>query len=204
MKRFLLQILAGFIPLYLFSAWVIMFVQPLFDGKHDELEALERVGIGLGVMVLVEALIFKFWLLPSWARSMSMRFYAGSYIPEDDPIASLASIIRADNRKDLIPELSDLVEQDPTRARAWLELASILESVKNDPQKAVEKLIRGASCVKNDQDAAMLLWRAVSLLRKSDDGKQRAEQIREDIIRRYPNTSYGQFAAQHREQTQGA
>ncbi len=194
MKRFFFQILAAFIPLCLFSAWVIFFVRPLFDA-NKEMKALGWVGIGLAVVVLLEGLLLKFWLLPSWARSMSMRFYAGSYLPEDDPIASLASLIREKNRVDLIPQLDHLVEKDPTRARAWLDLASVHEWVEHDLPAAAEALLRGAKVVGNDQDAAMLLWRAACVMRKTDSSRQEADAICTELIERFPDTSYGKLAA---------
>ncbi len=187
------QIVVGFIPFYLFLGWAFFIVQPQLE--NHLLRAIAMLLLGLAVMGCAQGLIFKLWLLPAWAGAISERLYAGSYFPEDDPIASLAAQIFSQHRPDLIPELERLVLADASRTRAWLELARALELEAHDHPRAAEALQRGAKAVKDRDDAAMLLWRAFVLLNKNPTTKKEANALLEHLRSEYSSTTYGRLAA---------
>ena len=187
------QLIVGFIPLYIFSGWALLFVQPQLE--HHALRAIAMLLGGLIVMAIIQGIIFKLWLLPSWAQAIGERLYAGNYVPEDDPIASLAATIFSQHRPDLIPKLEKLVLADSSRTRAWLELARALGQEAHDISLAADALQRGAAAVKSKDDRAMLLWRASILLLREKGREEEAKKIRERLAGEFPHTAYGRLAA---------
>lgn len=196
MIRRLGQLVVGLIPLYVFLVWALFFVQPQLE-KHT-LRALAMLLGGLAVMAIIQGGVFKRWLLPLWAQAISERLYAGSYLPEDDPIASLAAEIFSQHRADLVPELEKLVLADPSRTRAWLELARALELEAHDIPRAAHVLQRGAASVRHDADRAMLLWRAAGLLQKEEAHREEAKDLLDRVADEFPHTAYGHLAATRR------
>lgn len=193
MLRLLAQLLLILAPLGGYIWWLLAGVgQELARGER--LNTVLMLLAGLLVLVVVEALLFKLYLLPSWARALSERLYAGSYFPEDDPLARLARQIAVENRPDLLPELTHLVLADPTRVRAWLELARLLEDTAHDTPQAAERLLQGAEAVRRAEDSALLLWRAASLLQKHTELAAQASPILARLARQYPDTAYGKMA----------
>lgn len=196
MIRRLCQLIVGLIPLYVFLGWALFFVQPQLE-KHT-LRALAMLLGGLAVMAIVQGVVFRRWLLPLWAQAISERLYAGSYLPQDDPIASLAATIFSQHRADLIPELEKLVLADPSRTRAWFELARALEMEAHDIPRAAHVLQHGAASVRHNADRAMLLWRAATLLQKEEVHRKEAKDLLARVANEFPNTAYGHLAATRR------
>ena len=149
---------------------------------------------GVALLALIEGLLFKFWLLPQIAQAVSERLYAGSYFPEDDPLARLVAEISEHHRRELLPELQRLVEADPQRERGWLELARLQEAETSSPEQAVHTLLRGAEILRRREDAAMLLWRAYTLCKRYPERAEQAEEILRELTSRYPDTGYGRRA----------
>ncbi len=196
MIRRFFQLIVAFIPLYLFAIGMSFWWFGLVETISGWIITLL---IGVLLLAIVEGVIFRFWLLPSWAQALSERFYGGNYFPADDPVVSLAQQIIDQHLADRVPELERLVRSDSSRTRAWMELARVTELELKDPQKAAEHMLTGARKVARKEDAAMLMWRAVTLLRKEDRSPSRAEEIRRDLIKRYPKTTYGRLAADRSE-----
>ena len=194
MIRVALQLFIISAPLALFGWWVTGPVHSyLSQGKTFEMIAA-LVG-GLAVLALLMALLLKFWLLPSWAGALSERLYAGSYSPDDDAFATLALTIERNKSAERLPELERLALADPRRVRAWLDLARLTEVVAAAPERAVDHLLHGAGAVKNHEDAAMLIWRAVTLCDKHPSLAGRAPELCRRITELYPATHYGRLAA---------
>lgn len=196
MIRRFFQLIVAFIPLYLFAIGMSFWWFGLVETISGWIITLL---IGVLLLAIVEGVIFRFWLLPSWAQALSERFYGGNYFPADDPVVSLAQQIIDQHLADRVPDLERLVRSDSSRTRAWMELARVTELELKDPQKAAEHMLTGARKVARKEDAAMLMWRAVTLLRKEDRSPSRAEEIRRDLIKRYPKTTYGRLAADRSE-----
>ena len=194
MRRILAQLLLVLVPLGAYIWWLLVVVGRKL-ARGEQLGTVLMLLGGLLALVVVEALIFKLYLLPLWARGLSERLYAGSYFPEDDPLASLARKISTENRPDLLPELTRLVEADPHRVRAWLELARLLVDTRHDTPQAVQSLLRGAKAMRRDEDAALLLWRAATLLQKDPGLATKAASLLAELAEQYPATAYGKLAA---------
>lgn len=198
MRRFFARLLLVLFPLAAYIGWLLLCVQKELVRSIKNGSALDFILMLLGgllVLVVLEALIFKFYILPICARYISERVYAGSYFTDDDPLASLARKIESENRTDLLPQLVQLVEADPRRVRAWIELARILEDSLHDTPQAVRRLLQGAEAVRRKEDAALLIWRAASLLRKHDQQPIQASQLLERLVRDFSSTAYGKLAA---------
>lgn len=196
MVRFAAQLIALFLPLYAFGLWAMGPVRRYFYVEQGQwLIGIIYLLAGLAVLALVEGVLLKLWLLPGWARFLSERLYAGSYLPENDPLATLARRIAAEHRHDLLPELIRMVEADPCRVRAWLELARLLEDELHDIPQAVQQLLRGAKAVPEAEDAALLMWRAATLSQKHETTAPRAASLFRSTADLYPLTTYGKLAA---------
>lgn len=194
MRRFVAQALLVLAPIAVYAWWIAVPVQKQLE-RGDLFHVVLFLLGGLAVLALSEGIIFKKCVLPALARFVSERLYAGSYSTEDDPFACLARKIALENRPDLLPQLAALAEADPLRVRAWLELARLLDELAHDPSQAVECLLQGADAVRRKEDAALLIWRAVTLLEKQPDHASRAGALRERLISLYPGTAYGKLAA---------
>lgn len=191
--RQLARLLVALIPLYVFIWWMLVPVPEYLYHKDTMIGLVMLLG-GVVTLAVAEGMIFKLWLLPLWAQHMSERLYAGSYLPEDDPLVILSARIIQEHATELIPELTRMVEKDdPGRVRAWLELAHVLEAVAKNLPLAAEKLLLGARCVKDDEDAAMLMWRAMAIYKKIMDS-ERELSICKKLVDLYPFTSYGKLA----------
>lgn len=147
------------------------------------------------LMSLIVWVLIRFWILPRLAGTISERFYAGNYVPEDDPLAHIVQRITDERSKDLFPELDRIVHEDPRRVRAWLEYARLTENIKSDYRGALEILLEGTRAVRGNEDAALLLWRAATLCEKYDQLKPRAPELYQQLISDYPDTGYGRLAA---------
>lgn len=202
MLRIFAQLLLVLLPLSAYVCWLLYYVQRALSRGERWETALMVLG-GLLALTVVEGLLFKLYLLPTWARALSERLYAGSYLPQDDPLAALVHQIESKKRPELIPDLIRLVESDPYRVRAWLELARLLEPV--DAPQAVHHLLRGAEIIasrrlrsrSSREDTALLLWRAATLSQKYADLAHRAPAILEQLTAQYADTAYGKHALKH-------
>lgn len=192
MIRRVIQLFVAFIPLLLFA--IVLRGLTWAGWIQTQWGWVATLFVGMVLFTTVEVLIFKLWLLPSWAQAISEQIYAGNYIPEDDPLVALSFKIMEEHRSELIPELEKLVKSDAQRTRGWLELAGVCLTEQQDTLKAAEYLLLGAKTVRNKEDAAMLMWRAYTLLSKDDGKKQRAADICRHLIETYPGTTYSRFA----------
>lgn len=195
MKSIFLQLILLLTPISAFTAWLLGPVQQQLHQGRLLTGILYMLG-GLAVLALVEGLLLKFYMLPRWARTISERLYAGNYIPDDDPLVRLVHSIVVDHHLERIPELERLAQADPRRVRTWQELASIYETLLRQPATAVDALLRGATAVKNPEDAAMLMWRAVSLCKRHPELAEQAPTLRQQLIEQYPHSVYGKLARQ--------
>lgn len=194
MLRVLARIIVLLLPALGFAFWLLGPVQKyLAQGKG--LIGILYMLAGLAVFSAIEIVICKFWLLPLMARSMSERLYAGSYLPEDDPLVVLVERITREHSRELLPELVRMVESDPRRVRSWLELARVLEGEFSDVPEAVRRLLQGAEAVHNKEDAAMLIWRAATMCARHSDRQSEASALFRRVAEQYPNTNYGRLAA---------
>ena len=199
MIRFFVQLIIALIPVYVFAIGVAIATMAISDesgAKWSYGEWIAFMLLGLLALAVAEGFIFRLWLLPKWAQAISERFYGGTYFPADDPVASLAQSIIDQHCGERAPELEKLVLSDSTRTRGWMELARVAETELKDLQRAAGYMLTGASKVRRKEDAAMLMWRAVTLLRKDGASRPRAEEIRHELIQRYPKTTYGRLAAE--------
>lgn len=192
MSRLLLHTGAICAPLAAFVWWMQSVAMEKM--AHNAISGIGYMLLGLALLALVEGILIKFWLLPLLARHISERVYAGSYLPEDDPLARLVTEIATHHRRDLLPRLENLVEADPHRERGWLELAHLRETEAADPAGAVDTLLRGADKVQRPTDAALLLWRAITLCERHPALAPRIPHLRETLLQRYPDTPYGRRA----------
>lgn len=184
------------LPLVALIFWLLGPVQHHI--ARGSLTGIAYMLLGIAVFALAEGVLFKFWLLPILAQFVSERLYAGSYLPENDPLAQLISEITRHHRPDLLPELEKLVQADPRRVRGWLELARLQETLLNNPAEASSTLLKGADAVHNQEDAALLMWRAITLNERHTSRAHLAPPLISELTRRYPNTNYGRLAAKRR------
>ncbi|MBQ9834930.1 MAG: hypothetical protein IJ985_04990 [Akkermansia sp.] len=192
MRRFF-AILAVLLP-------VAGFVACLPEVRHFIDEGMVVYGMllmfgALVIMTLLETLLFKWWVLPAWGRSISERLYAGTYAPEDDALVALADKIRQEKDEQLMPQLVRMVQRDSRRPRAWQELANLQLYEFSQPQEAVASLLQGADKVKAKEDRAFLLYRAAKTCEQHLNDAARAKDLYEQTARRFPRTTYGKLAA---------
>lgn len=193
------QLLVAFIPLMLFAGVVKGLAW--FGLVQSQLWWVVTLLGGLLVVSIAEVLLFKMWLLPSWAQAISERIYAGNYVPEDDPLVALSQKIISEHRSELLPELEKIVRSDAQRTRGWLELARVCLAEQHDSLRAAEHLLKGAESVRDKEDAAMLMWRAFTLLNREEKCQQRATEICRSITEKYPSTNYGRLASEKLRET---
>ena len=193
MIRILARLLILLAPIGAYVCWVLGPVQQHLRPSSPTLGILLMLA-GLAVLAAIEGALLKLWLLPLMARTMSETLYAGTYLPENDPLACLVHKISAEHRPELIPELERLVQSDRRRTRAWLELARLQESELHDLPRAAETLLQGAGAVKSPEDAALLIWRAASLYEKHEPLAHKAPTLHRQLIEQYPHTQYGALA----------
>ncbi len=149
----------------------------------------------LAALVLLEGLLFKFWILPSLAGELGERVYAGGgYTPADDALLVLVERIRQEKARELLPELEKQVLADPRRTRGWQEHAHLLQDVFGDAPAALQVLRRGATRVSGKEDRAMLLCRAAYLATDALRDPALARELYSEAAEKYPGTAYGSFA----------
>lgn len=192
MLRRLFQLALILLPLGLFVA-VLFVVQEQLD--HDQvLLGLALLLAALALLALLEGLLFRYWILPDWGRALSERLYAGSYTPDQDPLASLVAQLAEEHDAQLLAKLEQLVRRDPRRVRGWLEWARLLAEEYGNPAGAVDVLLEGERRVRAKEDRAMLLCRAAHLCETRLKDTKKAEELHTAAARRYPRTTYGKLA----------
>ncbi len=164
----------------------------------DEGQGLFAIVCMLGALVgltFLETLLFKFWILPPLAGELGERVYAGGdYTPSGDALLVLAERIRQEKKRELLPELEQLVLADARRTRGWQEYAHVLQDVFADAPAALEVLRRGALRVHGKEDRAMLLCRAAYLATDALRDNALACELYGEAAERYPRTAYGKLA----------
>lgn len=193
MFRHLLQLSVVLAPVAAFAWWVLAHLEHLLSAG-DWPHMLTMLLCGLAILTLIETAIFKYSLLPRLADAVCRHICAGNYLPDDDPVAALAQKITTEHRPELLPELTRLVQADPRRTRAWLELARLLEDTLHDTTQAVDRLLEGAAAVRRPEDAALLTWRAITLLRKRPELAAKASDLLHSLAEQFPRTAYGKLA----------
>ncbi len=148
----------------------------------------------LVVMTLLEALLFRFLVLPRWGQAVSERLYAGTYTPDDDPVVMLAKQICTQKDRSLLPRLEKMVRQDARRLRGWQELAHVYLDEFADAKAAVRCMREGAAYVRPAEDKAFLLYRAAKVCENQLHDAAQAQDLYALAARRYPRTAYGKLA----------
>ncbi|MBR5523428.1 MAG: hypothetical protein IKV82_08195 [Akkermansia sp.] len=192
MRRWL-SIIALLLPLAGFVA-CLGEVRCLIDGGMT-VYGLLLMFAALAIMTAVEALLFKYWVLPGWGRAISERLYEGTYTPDQDPLVSLAAHIRREKDVSRLPELARLVQRDASRMRGWQELANLQLEECGDAAAAVHTLLEGAARVSPKEDRAYLMYRAAHLCEQRLHDAPRAAELYAQTARRFPRTTYGKKAA---------
>ncbi len=190
----LFKLIVVLLPLSGF-VWAVLQVRSLMEEGHGVLSIACLLG-ALGALVLIETLLFKFWLLPPLAGELGERVYAGGgYSPAEDALLVLVERIRREKDGSLLPELEHQVQADSRRVRGWQEYAHVLQDVFGDAPAALDVLRRGAASVRNREDCAMLLCRAAYLAADALRDNSLARELYGEAAERYPRTAYGKFAA---------
>lgn len=148
----------------------------------------------LATLALVEGLIFRLWILPAWGQSMGERLYGGTYLPEEDELARLSTLIRRTEDASLLPDMQRLVLRQRKRARGWLELARLRQDVAHDDESALKALLEGAEAVPDPEEKAMFLYRAGALAADKLQSPARAAEYFSQAATRFPKTAYGKHA----------
>ncbi|MBR1982778.1 MAG: hypothetical protein IKA23_08515 [Akkermansia sp.] len=192
MLRFL-QLCVALVPLGLFSL-VLEPVQLRLYGGHATQGILWLLA-ALAALAVVEGLLFRYWILPDWSDKMAERLYAGSYLPENDALATLVEQIARDKDTSQLPRLENLVLQQPSRLRGWLEYARLQHELLHDAAAALMTLDKACSHVRAPEDVALLMYRAALLCQKSlhDPAQSRNRLLL--LVQKYPATVYGRRAA---------
>lgn len=193
MLRFLLKLSLVLLPLIPFAYGAHIVMEWLSSG-----ETLHGIALLLGLLAalaLIEGILFRCWILPSWGQLLSERLYGGSYFPEDDELAQLATRIRRSEDTSLLPELHRLVLRQRKRARGWLELARLHQDIAKDENTAVQVLLEGADSVSDPEERAMFLYRAGAMAATELHSPAKAAEYFTRAATSFPNTTYGKHAA---------
>ena len=193
MLRRLFQLVAVACPIGLFVL-ALEPVQQRMYGGHGTQGILLLVG-ALALLALVEGLLFRCWILPSWSEKLAERLYAGSYLPEEDTLARLIDCIEREKNAALIPELERLVQQQRWRLRGWLELARLQLELQRDAASALASLEKATRYIKDPEDSALLLFRAAQLCEKALHDDAASRQWLQRAVDAHPDTVYGRRAA---------
>ncbi len=193
MLRRLFSLLLVLLPLAPFAYAVQVVSEWLSSGRS--LHGILLLLGSLAALALIEGLLFRLWLLPSWGQSIGEKLYGGSYLPEQDELALLSRLIRSTEDVSRLPALKTLVLHQRTRARGWLELARLQQDIARNNEAALQTLLEGSAAVSDREDRAMLLYRAATLAEKQLNSPSRAAEYYADTAQRYPNTVYGKCAA---------
>lgn len=193
MLRRLFSLLLVLLPLAPFAYAVQVVNEWLSSGRS--LHGILLLLGALAVFALIEGLLFKLWLLPSWGQSIGEKLYGGSYLPEQDELALLSRLIRSTEDVSRLPALKTLVLRQRARARGWLELARLQQDIAQNNEEALQTLLEGSAAVSDKEDRAMLLYRAATLAEKQLHAPARAAEYYARTAHNYPNTVYGKCAA---------
>lgn len=194
MKKLLLRLLIVALPMIAFWGLLQVVVMPLFHAG-DALSALVFVFGGVVFLAVCEGAALRAWLLPWFGRVLHASVYGGSYSAADDPLAAMAARIRSTADASLLPRFMELVEQEPSRVRAWTELASLYADTFRNVPEALQALLKGSECADSDEDRAMLLYRAAQMRRTRMGDKVGAAELARQVSALYPRTVYGKKAA---------
>lgn len=184
---------AVLLPLFPFALSTRIVMDWLENGQ--KLNGIALLLGSLAALALVEGLIFRLWILPSWGQSLGERLYGGSYMPEDDELAQLSARIRRTEDASLLPDMQRLVRRQRKRARGWLELARLQQDVTHDDEAALRTLLEGADAVPDPEEKAMFLYRAGALAAGKLQSPARAADYFSRAANRHPKTAYGKHAA---------
>lgn len=189
----LFQLVAVVCPVGLFVLALVPVQQRMYGGHGTE-GILLLVG-ALALLAVVEGLLFRYWILPSWSEKLAERLYAGSYLPDEDVLARLVDCIEREKNAALMPELERLVLQQRWRLRGWLELARLQQELQHDATSALASLEKATHYIKEPEDAALLLFRAAQLSEKALHDDAACRQWLQRAVDAYPDTVYGRRAA---------
>jgi hypothetical protein len=191
MKRSLCRLLVILCPA--FALWWVM--QVLVLPRYHADRVGESILIALAAVVvlgLCEIFALRAWVLPTLSKWVQYCIYGGG--GAEDALCALANRMRKHKDRSLLPELIQAVENDPSRTRAWSELAAVHEEVMNDPAEAIRTLLQGAEKVSDPQDRAMLIYRAARLRESALNDAIGAKELMTQAAARYPKTVYGKLA----------
>lgn len=187
------QLLVALVPLAGFTLALQPVQERLFGGQATQ--GIIFLLVALAVLAVVEGVLFRYWILPMWGDKVAERVYAGSYLPENDALAQLVERIISENATAEIPALEHMVRSQPNRLRGWLELARLQNELLQDVPAALQTLEQGASCMRDSEEAALLIYRAGALCSKSQNDPAAAARFFELAASRYAHTVYGRQAA---------
>ena len=192
LQRFL-KLLAVLVPLALFALALQPVQQLMYGGRATQ--GILLLLVSLVVLAVLEGLLFRYWILPGWSEKMAERLYAGSYLPQEDALAQL--IDRIDSGKDasLLPQLEQLVRSQKWRVRGWLELARLQWELAHDVSAALRIFEEAVSAVSEQEDLALLMYRAARLCEKSQPDSAASRRWLQRAADMYPGTVYGRRAA---------
>jgi len=191
MRRFILI----FLFLLPFAAFVLSL--SLVDDCFDDGQIAKGIFVMLGalaVLVAVEYLFLRYWLLPRWAQNLGERLYAGDYSPQEDKVVAAAEQIRRERDEKLLPQLVTLVQADSSRLRGWRELADVQLNVFHRPEDAIATLLEAEERVSDKEDRALLLYRAAQWTENRLNNPARARELYTLAAKKYPATVYGRRA----------
>lgn len=120
---------------------------------------------------------------------MAERIYAGSYVPDEDPLVQISEKVRATQDAALLAKLEKAVRAQGWRYRGWMELAAIQRDVFANPAAACSALQEGAQAVEDPQDAAMLLYRAAHVAQDAMRDDALANSLRRKAAADFPKPS---------------
>ena len=186
-------ILLLLLPLLLFALG-LLYVDARFE-EGDVLRAVGSLVLLLALLAAVEGVILRRIVIPYWGEQVAERIYAGSYVPDEDPLVQLAESVRASGDETRLAKLEKAVRAQGWRYRGWMELAAIQRDVFSNPAAACSALQEGAGAVQDPQDAAMLLYRAAHVARDAMHDATMAESLRRKAAADFPQTVYGRKAA---------
>ncbi len=191
--KLVFRIIVALIPLAGF-VWVVMELQRLMAEGHPG-HAFGWLFVALVALAVVEGVLVRFWVLPTFAQMLGERIYAGGYWPDADPLLVLVSRIRREKDETLLPQLEKAVLADAQRVRGWQEYAHVLQEVFGRHEEALLQLSRGATKVKPREDRPMLLCRAAHIASADLRDEARAQELYREAAERFPDTTYGELAA---------
>ena len=198
MLHFLLKTALLLLPLIPFALGTQVIMEWMTRG--ETLNGILLLLGSLAALTLVEGLIFRFWILPSWGQNLSERLYGGSYFPEEDELAQLAAHIRRTEDASRLPDMYNLVLRQRKRARGWLELARLYQDMAQDNEAALKVLLEGSEAVSDPEERAMFLYRAGALAADKLPSPTRAAEYFSRAATSYPRTTYGKHAAARAQQ----